>query len=452
MMLQPVRARARVWQALALAVGLVLLAAGVNLAAPLPPVSPERVLGMALEAPRLIDYEGTKVITVLRNGRMETVTVAESHKRPNMLRLEYLSPEDVAGRLIVDNGTSAWHYEPRVNMAFEEPTLQGALLSRDQTLLRRNYTLTALGTDEVIGRQAYVIALDPKGAGVHRQLWVDRATGTVLRSEERDPSRGVVLSTYFSRISFSLNQPEAFFQFRMPAGAHAVTLRTTEAESMSPADLERRVRFPVLIPPVLPEGYTFRGGAVSHFGSLTSVYLRYSDGGNLISFFEAPAGSIGWPAFGRPVRVEAQPGRFIDLGYFRVLIWEQRGLRVTAVGTTPTETLITVASQIAVGREQALVRAVSRRAEIDPGTVRRLRGEGLTFPEITRTLVLAQVLGTDLPTTVRFVKGTLTLRGLAQQMGVRPEVLRQTVRDATARASTLSPVTPAAVPAPSPGR
>jgi len=72
MMLQPVRARARVWQALALAVGLVLLAAGVNLAAPLPPVSPERVLGMALEAPRLIDYEGTKVITVLRNGRMET--------------------------------------------------------------------------------------------------------------------------------------------------------------------------------------------------------------------------------------------------------------------------------------------------------------------------------------------------------------------------------------------
>lgn len=438
--------------ALALAAGLVLLAAGVNLAAPLPipPVSPERVLALALEAPRLIDYEGTKVITALRNGRLETVTVAESHKRPNMLRLEYLSPEGVAGRLIVDNGTSAWHYEPRVNMAFEEETLQGALLSRDRTLLRRNYTLTALGTDEVIGRQAYLIALDPKGAGVSRQLWVDRATGTVLRSEERDPSRGVVLSTYFTRISFSLNLPEAYFQFRMPAGAHVFTMRTTEGGSMSPADLERRVQFPILIPPVLPEGYTFRGGEVSRFGSLTSVYLRYSDGGNLISFFEAPAGSIGWPAFGQPVRVEAQPGRFIDLGYLRVLIWEQRGLRVTAVGTAPTVTLIAVASQIAAGREQALIRAVSHRAESDPATVRQLRGEGLTFPEITRTLVLAQRLGTNLPTTVRFVRGTLTLEDLARQLGMRPDVLRQTVRDAKAHASALSPVTPAAVPGASP--
>jgi len=433
-------------RALVAAAAFVLIGAGVNLAAPapVPPVSPERVLEMALEAPRLIDYEGTKVITALRNGRTETVTVAESHKRPNMLRLEYLSSEDVAGRLIVDDGAVAWHYEPRLNMAFEEQSLQGGLLSRDRTLLQRNYTLAALGTDEVIGRQAYVIALNPKGAGVRRELWVDRATGTVLRTQERDPSRGIVLSAYFSRISFSLNLPEAHFRFRTPAGARVFTMRTTEGETMSPAALEQRVRFPVLIPPALPAGYTFRGGAVSRFGSLTSVYLRYSDGGNLISFFEAPAGSIGWPAFGQPVRVESQPGRFIDLGYFRVLIWEQRGLRLTAVGTAPTETLITVASQIAAGREQAFVRDVSRRVETDPSTVRQLRGEGLTFPEITKTLVLSQRLGTDLPTTVRFVRGTLTLRDLARQLGIAPEVLRETVRDATQRASTLSPVAPAA--------
>src|SRR5579883_3221498 len=288
-----------------------------------------QVLEMALAAPRLIDYEGTKVITVLRNGRTETVTVAESHKRPDMMRLEYLSPEGVAGRIIVDNGRVAWHYEPRLNMAFKDDTLQRGLLGRDLTLLFRNYRVSVLGTDEVIGRQAYVIALDPKGPGVRRELWVDRATGTVLRSEERDPGRGVVLSSYFSRISFSLNLPEAYFRYRVPAGARVFTLRGTEDQSLSPAALARRVRFPVLIPPVLPEGYTFRGGGISRFGSLTSVYLRYSDGDNAISFFEAPAGSIGWPAFGNPVRVNGQPGRYIDLGYFRVLIWEQEGLPPT---------------------------------------------------------------------------------------------------------------------------
>ena len=421
---------------------IVLFAAGLNLAAQVPAVPPARILQMALQAPRLVDYEGTKVITVLRNGNTETITVAESHKRPNAMRLEYVSPEDVAGRLIVDSGSTAWHYEPRLNMAFQGPTLQGELLSRDFTLLIRNYRVSALGVEDVIGRQAYVIALDPVNPGVHRELWVDRSTGTVLRSEERDPTRGVIISTYFSRISFSLNLPEAYFQFRLPAGARVFKMFTTASESTSPAALQARVRFPVLIPPVLPEGYTFRGGALSQFGSLTSVYLRYSNGGNLISFFEAPAGAIGWPSAGQAVKVGDRPARFVDLGYFRVLIWEQHGLRLTAVGTVPTETLTTVAGQIAAGREQALVRDVSDRIRSDPATVRRLRGEGLTFPEVARTIVLSQRLGTDLPTTVRFVRGSLTSADLAGQLGISPQALQEAVKRVIGETPAIPPLSP----------
>ena len=119
----------------AMTAGLVLLIAGAALGAPLTPpapsvsgasAAPRAILKMALDAPRLIDYEGTKIITALRNGRMETVTVAESHKRPNLLRLEYLSPEDVAGRLIIDDGTTARHYEPALNMLFEDRSIQDA--------------------------------------------------------------------------------------------------------------------------------------------------------------------------------------------------------------------------------------------------------------------------------------------------------------------------------------
>jgi outer membrane lipoprotein-sorting protein len=421
----------RLIRVMAVSAVLVLVATEVNFAASTPALAPARILQMALDASHLVDYEGTKVVTALRAGRMETITIAESHKRPESIRLEYLSPEDLAGRLVVDNGTVAWHYEPRLNMAFEGPTLEGGVASRDLTILLRNYRVSVLGVEDVIGRQAYVIALDPIKLGVRRQLWVDRATGTVLRSEERDPSRGVILSAYFSRISFSLNLPEAYFQFRLPAGARLFKMFTTEAGSVSPAALQARVRFPVLIPPVLPEGYTFRGGALSRFGSLESVYLRYSNGGNLISFFEAPAGSIGWPSAGVRTAVEGRPARLVDLGYFRVLIWEQRGLRVTAVGTVPTETLLNVAGQIAAGREQALVQDVSTKIQSDPATVRKLRGEGLTFPEVARTIVLAQRLGTDLPTTVRFVRGSLTAADLAGKLGMRPEVLMKTVEQAS---------------------
>jgi outer membrane lipoprotein-sorting protein len=430
-------------RALVAAAVVVLAAAQLNLAAPVPPFAPARILQMALEAPRVIDYEGTKVITVLRGGRTETITVAESHKRPDAMRLEYLSPETLAGRLIVDNGTVTWHYEPRLNMAFEGPPLGGQFQNRDLTVLLRNYRVSALGVEDVIGRQAYVIALDPINQGVRRQVWVDRSTGVVLRSEERDPSRGVMLSAYFARVSFSLNLPEASFQFRQPAGARVFKMFTTGAGSMSPAALQARVRFPVLIPPVLPEGYTFRGGALSRFGSLESVHLRYSNGGNLISFFEAPAGSIGWPRAGQPVTVDGGPARLVDLGYLRVLIWEQRGLRVTAVGTVSTEILATVAGHIAAGREQALIQDVSRQVKSDPTTVRKLRGEGLTFSEVARTIMLSQRLGADLPTTVRFVRGSVTASDLAGQLGMRPEALQQTVQGAigdAARVPALSTV------------
>lgn len=404
---------------------------------PAPALTPARIVQMALDAPRLIDYEGTKVITALRGGQLETITVAESHKRPDTMRLEYLSPESLAGRVIVDNGTVTWHYEPRLNMVFEGPSLEGSTLTRDLTMLLRNYRVKGLGVEDVIGRQAYVIVLDPIKPGVERQLWIDRATGTVLRSEERDPTRGVVLSTYFSRISFSLNLPEAYFQFRAPAGARVLKMFTTEAGSMGPAVLQARVRFPVLIPPVLPEGYTFRGGALSRFGSLESVFLRYSNGGNLISFFETPAGSIGWPSAGQAIQVEGRPARLVDLGYLRVLIWEQRGLRVTAVGTVPTATLIAVAGQIAMDREQALVDEVAARMRSDANTVRRLRGEGLTFPEVARAIALSRRLGTDLPTTVRFIRGSVTVSELAAKLGTSPESLRSTVEKAAADASGL---------------
>jgi outer membrane lipoprotein-sorting protein len=431
--------------ALAPALVAALVAAGTTLAAPAPPAPPsvDRVLQLALDAPRVIDYEGTKIITAPRNGRTETVTAAEFHKRPNMTRLEYLSPEDVAGRLIVDDGATSWHYEPRLNTAFEGPTMNTGLLRGDLSLLHRNYRVTGLGTEEVIGRQAYVVQLVPNGPGVSRELWIDQATGTVLRTEERDPSRGVVLTTYFSRISFSLNLPTAYFRFRLPAGARVLHLFPTVDEAATPEALGRQAGFTVLVPPVLPEGYTFSGGGISRFGSLTSVNLQYSDGDSLLSLFEAPAGSIGAPAFGQDVRVGGRPARLVDLGYFRVLIWDQRGLHLTAVGTMPTETLLAIAGQLLSGQEQALAHSVSRQVAVDPGMVDQLRREGLTFPEITRAVVLSQRLGIDVPTAVRFLQGRLSTAQLAQRVGVTPATLQRGVREALDQASSVGPHLPA---------
>ena len=432
--------RARLGLAVAAAAALILVSARADRAAPAPElsVSAATVLTLALQASRLVDYEGTKVVTLQRHGRTETVTAVEAHKRPDMVRLEYLSPPDVAGRLIVDNGRSSWHYEPRQNMAFQGPTMEAGLFSGGLAQLRRNYRATALGTDEVVGRPAYVLLLEPNTPGESRELWVDQATGTVLRTESRDPSGGRALTTYFSRISFSLNLPAAYFHFETPAGARVVPMFTLSGESASSDALTQRAGLTVVVPPVLPDEYVFTGGAVSRFGGVTSAYLRYSDGENLFSLFEAPAGSIA-PGSGQPVQIGGATARLVDLGYLRVLTWDQAGLHLTAVGTVSSDTLVAIAARLVGANEDALVASVARTVAVDPSTVTALRRQGMTFPEITRAVMLSRAAGTDVRTAVRYLAGGVTGTQMAAQLGMTPAAWKQRVADALDRAATLGP-------------
>jgi hypothetical protein len=104
-----------------------------------------------------------------------------------------------------------------------------------------------------------------------------------------------------------------------------------------------------------------------------------------------------------------------------------------------------VAGQLIAGHEQALVADVSRRTEADPATVRRLRSEGLTFPEIAKAFAISHALGTGIDTTVRFVHGSLSVTDLATQLKMRPDALRAAVRRAVDTAS-MTPALPASAP------
>ena len=255
--------------------------------------------------------------------------------------------------------------------------------------------------------------LDPNTPGVSRELWVDQATGTVLRTEERDASRGIVLTTCFSRIdSASICRPRtSSFGRRRARVSDVHGLR--RGGRLRSAD--HRAGVNALVPPVLPDGYVFTGAAVSRFGALTSVYLRYSDGENLFSLFEAPAGSIG-PTSGQTIQVGAASGRLVDLGYLRVLTWEQGGLHLTAVGTMPADTLVAIAGHLVGDQESALVQSVAQTAAVDPATVRALRQEGLTFPEIVRAVMLSRAVGTDVTTAVRYLTGGIAGTELAGKL------------------------------------
>ncbi|MGQ0549892.1 MAG: LolA family protein, partial [Armatimonadota bacterium] len=263
-------------------------------------VTVEQILRHALLSAQTVDYEGTKVLSVLRGPLMETVTISEAHKRPNRMRLEFLSPEGLAGRIVVDDGVQTWHYEPRLHTVIQGPSLGvpvDAPPDRSDRWLAR-HTVRLLGVEEVIGRQTAVLSAQPREGRGERRLWIDRTTGVALRTEERDPTDGLVATTYFTRISFGLNVPAALFQPRIPAGARVVS-PTEPSRPLTPISvLEGTVGFRLQVPETVPGGFILQGGEPVVAGPVVAAHLRYSDGARALALFVVPARRVGAPGRG----------------------------------------------------------------------------------------------------------------------------------------------------------
>jgi len=313
-------------------------------AAPLP--TPETVIKAIVAAPALVDYEGTKVITAVRGSRVETVTVLESHKRPNALRLEFLSPESIGGRLLVDDGTAAWQYEPSLHMVIQGPSFAQVGVATQAIGSLAHYGGVVEGTEEVIGRPTVVLTFTPSAVGLSRRLWVDRATGVILRSEERTVREGVVFSALFTRISYSLNLPAALFAFRLPAGARSFSFYLAGDPITDLRQLRHQAGFPLRTPATLPMGYQYRQGTVARYGPVLAAMATYSDGASTLTIYQTPTSRMALPQSGEPIRLPEGDGRFLDLGYFRILMWESHGLRMAAVGPLPPASLAVIAQAV----------------------------------------------------------------------------------------------------------
>lgn len=318
-------------------------------ARPLPDAA--AILRTMLRAPAVTDYEGTKVISTVRGRTAETVTMLEAYKRLGKLRLEFLSPESVSGRLIVDDGMVSWQYEPSMHLVIQGPSfVSGTGQPERADAILRGYGVRVLGREEVIGRDTVVVQLAAGPSGSQRRLWIDETTGVPLRTEERDARGEVVFVSYFSRISYSLNLPAALFRFRQPAGARVVSFYLTGDPVASPAELLALAQSPVVAPPILLGRYRFRDGRLAHHGAFSAAVSTYSDGISVVTVFQTPSSRMAFPAVGDPVAVGSGSARLLDLGYFRVVLWQREGVNFAVLATLPAAVLLRAAGELSAAR------------------------------------------------------------------------------------------------------
>ncbi|MEW5945697.1 MAG: hypothetical protein AB1742_05815 [bacterium] len=134
-------------------------------------------------------------------------------KKPGKLRLEFTSPEDVRGVVMMTDGKTFWNHIPAMNKTYKVDLKQGGFEGRDKPLQKELGLLTALvntplerkafwkkfeivplGDDAVDGRECYVVEFRTRAEdgkknkaqqeGLFNQyLWIEKESGITRQIE-----------------------------------------------------------------------------------------------------------------------------------------------------------------------------------------------------------------------------------------------------------------------------
>jgi len=265
-----------------------------------PPPADEIAARFIAAEEQTTDFSATVVVA----AGSENVTARLFLKDPECYRLEFLEPADLAGTIVVSNGTRKWRYDPAtrtaltvagpyIMAAFSEPPypgwaeeVRGYTETVAESLAEQNASY--LGTETIGGRTAYLleVADDAKlfeaptryREAVHRlRLWIDAETWLLLGAEMYGREGNLILSAEYTDPSVNTGLPDDLFVFDPPAGVEIRPMPTAAITPLFLWDIDGARRSGVEMPSYLPEGYAFADGVYLPGGY---TVLRFTDGSN----------------------------------------------------------------------------------------------------------------------------------------------------------------------------
>jgi sigma-E factor negative regulatory protein RseB len=314
--------------------------------APLAPPPARWLLQQAHRAAGHVPFSGRQVTLMWHRGEtLETLT-QEYYAGDGRLRIETLLPARARGRIVVYDGRERWQYEPARHAVYlsSSPALEAG--PPVDELLKQYAAAVAPRPGRVAGRRTWRVDLTPRLAGkIARRMWIDAATGMVLRYE-RTSARGRTLSaSHFSHIRLG-EPPASLFQRPGPAGVRIVR---SQPAPQPLALTEARRRFGVRLPAELPGGYRFADATLLRGKGHPVAHLRYRDGLSAVSLYVGPPGGLPYDVYrGRAVLLRQGTGRLQSVQHFYVLSWRGPRADFALVGDTSAELLARLANGTAL--------------------------------------------------------------------------------------------------------
>jgi negative regulator of sigma E activity len=240
------------------------------------------------------------------------------HLKPNKTRTDFFSPIQMAGTVVLQDGVSAWKFIPCENAW--EPIPPCRMFQGDCACdcALQNYAARIVGSEDVAGRPTYVLYVSPKRCGEPvRRLWIDREHYLILGTQIETPDGFVLNSSRF--VSIQINPSDI-----SPA------IFKVDGKVKAPEKAACGLGFKVLTPSYLPQGYHLAGMSRIMISGVSCAHLQFSNGVNLISFFQ------------RKAEDNAAPPK-LDCRVTNVLRCSRSGLQFTLVGNVPSTELRKIA-------------------------------------------------------------------------------------------------------------
>lgn len=310
------------------------------------------LLKRILRAEERVTYDSTVVLTVWTDGKGIDTVSREYHLGPTRSRIEYVSPAEVAGRLVVNDGQARWEYNPAEHVVVRSPILRRPVAASaiPITLARvqRSYTLLASSPEQrIAGRHVYRLEFRPRLRDRETKVWwVDRDTSIVLRRDMIGLGGRPQQSTVYRRIAYNPQRDPSLVRFAVPRGVR--TMRSTSQAQNASTLARARALAPAWakIPADVGAGFEFDSMRVIRNNGVKTVQVQYSDGLVGLSLFLAPVPTHPASATGG--------GRMVSLGStqasivqpfppYRVLSWTSGGRTYTIVSDLSEKTLVAIA-------------------------------------------------------------------------------------------------------------
>jgi len=239
------------------------------------------VIDRAVVGQNVVPFRGERLsVFWTQSGQWATVTqeFADGHGRS---RVEYLSPHNLRGHVLIFDGQFHWHIIPQQRVLIRSTVIPSTENRQARlALLRRNYDVRISRRQyRVEGVNCHLVELRPRSrCKLTQKMWIDPCTGFVLKVERYRADGALASISHFLSVVFGGVLDRGLFEVH-PQSSEKVVCLAKCAALTSVNDMRSKCGSKTLVPLNLPGGFVLENACLMTDGDGNSqLLLHYTDG------------------------------------------------------------------------------------------------------------------------------------------------------------------------------